>query len=209
MSVEDDFIDALKGAPSANSVEQGAAGHTLTRRLGEWLRARHRRALTQMDDLSLQRTWSQIETRIRAADVQSIGGRFSRMRLVSSYGAAAALACVALGAVLGQLVLQRAPDWPQPSRLEFEFGELERSRGSQDSATVTVPDEAAAVRAITAALIHDAIAFELYSRAGSNDRLLLLVLPEPVPQTSGAVLQEWGAPLHPGRLLALTITRGS
>jgi hypothetical protein len=187
----DKFTAALRGETG----DPGAAD-----RLGKTLRQRRAQALAGRDEAQQMRVWKAIESKLPPAGVaRSSRTAWDRLR----FAQAAALVAVGIGAGWFLRPAIVMPD--AESRLEFSYGDLERPRGSLVEKTVTAANPADAMRRLTDALISDAVAFELYSVSGTDDRRVLFALPANAAH-SAAALAALGIDVPPGETLSLTFT---
>jgi hypothetical protein len=190
----DKFAAALRG----EAADSAAAG-----RLGETLRKRRAQALAGRDEAQQMRVWKAIESKLPPAGAaRSSRTAWDRLR----FAQAAALVAVGIGA--GWFLRPGGVTPEAQSRLEFSYGDLERPRGSLVEKTVAGAVPADAVRQLTDALIADAVPFELYSVAGSDDRRVLFTLPANAAHSASA-LAALGIELPSGETMSLTFTRSA
>jgi hypothetical protein len=182
------FEDTLRGA---------SPEPLLAWRLGEALRTQHRSALKRVDQLAKQRVWNEL-----ARQIDSSGTRHT----FHTAGFAKVAASVFLGLAMGWFVGRTGGPGVAETGLEFSYGDLERSRGDTLERSVAVPRPIDALRALTAAFIHDSVAFEVYSLPARDDRRVVFTLPAAVPPESAHALEALGIASQAGAMHAVTFT---
>lgn len=166
-------------------------------RLGRLLKARHAAALEQDDQVARSRVWHRIASTISAGTAQP--AHLAKRSASTRWAQAAAL--VGVGLLAGWFA--RTP--VDQSRVEFTFGEFERSRGGTREIAVERVAPREVMHTLTSLLIVQNVPFELYSTNDPRRYRIVFSIPEHPSEELAAMLGDLNAAGHAGESISLTL----